>query len=165
MKTLKFNYLAVNCGYTQRLIEKIPDIVLSLMEIYHDDECDCVGDGEMCKKLDCKCERCKEVRNLCLFILDTDYSFKRGSEKCIKKEIYHVITSSPKGVKEADRIKEKLKKSSGIIVFKCNTLDRSFEIVKILQECNHCACFRGEPYEISYLENEILELKYDTESG
>jgi hypothetical protein len=144
----EYKYVIYNSGYVHRLIKKIDqskdniqDMVESNYGIEEDDE---------------------DSNPKIIFI--KDYDFYIGYRNKVSY-INENITKEEKNILPS--IKKLLNIDGGIICFKRGEAG-IFEIEKVLQEMDYCACF-GSAYEIKSFTTfsglKVLYLNYDTESG
>ena len=139
-----WDYLIVDCGYVHRLIARKDDIISKTTidtDDYNDEE------------------------HALMFFIDYDYNSdtKKSSYKMIP------VQSDDDDVWGALMGLIKRKKLSSVQAVCFKREDSDVNLVEILQEYRHCACFGGSPDKIASFKTKngkiVLYKQFDTESG
>jgi len=147
----EFKYLVVDTGYTARLLDKLDTIKAKIIsDCMHDSPDNSPED----KDDDEENETCALCRDPVLYIDDDVWGsgFSPVSES--EDEIQHVRD-----------VLSKLGDTSGIIVFRCNSLSAAMGLVDILVQQDYCACFSMTSLQTIKQIGDVLYLEYDAESG
>ena len=133
-----FKYLVINSGYTSRLHKKVKKINEEILNQA------CIDEDE------------DDTAPCVLYIKD----------KLWGKGMYEFGNVDDIAYVEK-QLREKYSINlDGIIVFRCNALLFAFEIIGILKECHFCGCFGyNNIYKMTCIDNEILVIEIDAESG
>ena len=154
-----FNYVVIGCNYVRRLIKHVDSIRKSAAEILEN----------------CLCDNTEEP--------STDQREVRVAKRpstcpnCLKNNLVGLYDKSMYiygDKKDSDCLNALLTGNQlyGSVCFRCECLQDAFELVNILREFNHCACFGEIPYKMELVEShyndiptKILVMRFDTESG
>ena len=140
-----FNYVAFDTGYTSRLLKKgrLDKIREEMVDIY--DRHNGANESSSANE---------SIDDNLLFIFDD----------CWGDGLYPISKKEDDVNKVFNKLKEH-KMQEGVIVFKCDTLVDIFRLCGILMHQHYCACFCIENlYDMRQIDD-IVILKFDTESG
>lgn len=149
IKIDKIQYLVIGCGYTDRLIKHIKKIQADINEITANNQCCC----------NVKCSDLKSCKTL----TTNDILF-------LESYIPRSITNNPLKVEKINYVRETLAKNNvsnyGIVCVECEELILAYRIAQSFMDVEHCGCFDfGNLYNMQLVENSILVMTFDTESG
>lgn len=141
-----FKYLVVETGYATRLIENVPDIQEKMREIEDGNyECNCETYSDKCSKCD----------DFVLFIEDH-----------VCGDGVHEVTGKSEEVEKIRHMLSGKDITRARIVLRCSSLGKAMNACNALMEYDHCACFNFDNlYEITVIDEEILVMRFDCESG
>jgi len=138
-----WDYLVVDCGYVDRLVQYTDDIIEKTKRDLDDDD-----------------EGSEEVEHPLIFFMDS-----------VGSKTYELTEVQPDTVEVYDALMKLILKDKiyvrGAVCFKQGDWD--VDLVEMLTEYQHCGCFGTTPYQVASFTTEsgkkVLYKKFDTESG